>query len=129
MFPCTLRIARPVTNLNLSDEMYRTGLGLEKIGEFAEHQDFNGVMLGHPSLGWHLEFTLCGSHPVKPQPSSEDLLVLYIPDLNEWQKSCDKILAAGFSVVESFNPYWDVSGRSFVDHDGYRIVLQNRAWV
>lgn len=26
MFPCTLRIARPVTNLNLSDEMYRKGL-------------------------------------------------------------------------------------------------------
>lgn len=25
----------------------------------------------------------------------------------------------------SFNPYWDASGQTFEDADGYRIVLQN----
>lgn len=25
-------------------------------------------------------------------------------------------------------PYWEVNGVTFVDRDGYRTVLQNRAW-
>jgi hypothetical protein len=36
---------------------------------------------------------------------------------------------AGFARVASFNPYWDRDGRTFEDPDGYRIVLQNSAWV
>lgn len=36
MFPCKMRIARPVTNLQRSYEMYHQGLGLQKIGEFSE---------------------------------------------------------------------------------------------
>ena len=28
----------------------------------------------------------------------------------------------------AFNPYWEVNGVTFVDRDGYRTVLQNRAW-
>jgi len=37
-------------------------------------------------------------------------------------------LAAGFVEVKSFNPYWDKLGRTFEDHDGYRVVLQRAAW-
>lgn len=36
--------------------------------------------------------------------------------------------AAGFLRVTAFNPYWEVNGVTFVDRDGYRTVLQNRAW-
>jgi hypothetical protein len=32
-------------------------------------------------------------------------------------------------VVRSFNPYWDARGRTYADHDGYRIVLQNAEWA
>jgi hypothetical protein len=32
---------------------------------------------------------------------------------------------AGFRQVASFNPYWDRRGRTYEDHDGYRVVLQN----
>jgi hypothetical protein len=35
---------------------------------------------------------------------------------------------AGFKSVASFNPYWDTNGRTYVDHDGYRIVLQHADW-
>ena len=35
---------------------------------------------------------------------------------------------AGFKVVRSFNPYWDIRGRTFEDFDGYRIVMQNAGW-
>ncbi len=30
--------------------------------------------------------------------------------------------------LRRFNPYWEVNGVTFVDRDGYRTVLQNRAW-
>ena len=37
--------------------------------------------------------------------------------------------AAGFRPVASYNPYWDRSGRTFEDVDGYRVVLENEAWT
>ncbi|EOF4704735.1 VOC family protein [Klebsiella oxytoca] len=123
-----MRIARPVTNLSLSSKMYCEGLGLEKIGEFNDHDGFSGMMVGRRDLGWHLEFTLCHHHPVTPSPSEEDLLVLYYPQTAQWQAQCEKMLAAGFAQASAFNPYWNVNGKTFVDHDGYRVELQNRSW-
>jgi hypothetical protein len=38
------------------------------------------------------------------------------------------MLAAGFKQVTAFNPYWGVRGRTYEDHDGYRIVLQQAEW-
>lgn len=35
---------------------------------------------------------------------------------------------AGFEPVASFNSYWDESGRTFEDPDGYRVVLQQASW-
>ena len=40
----------------------------------------------------------------------------------------DRMFAAGYDSVPSFNPYWDVKGKTFEDIDGYRVVLQNSAW-
>lgn len=123
-----MRIARPVTDLSLSSSMYCTGLGLEQIAQFADHAGFSGVMIGRGDLGWHLEFTLCHHHPVKPSPSEEDLLVLYYPHTAEWQERCERMLTAGFTPVSAYNPYWNVHGKTFVDSDGYRVVVQNRSW-
>jgi len=36
--------------------------------------------------------------------------------------------ALGRAPVPSFNPYWDVRGKTFEDPDGYRIVIENAAW-
>lgn len=123
-----LRIARPVGDLALARMCYGRGLGLQVIGEFADHEGFDGVMLGLPGADWHLEFTQNRAHPVAPRPTVEDLLVLYLPDGPTWQRACADMLAAGFKLVASFNPYWDAGGRSFEDADGYRVVLQNAAW-
>lgn len=45
-----------------------------------------------------------------------------------WEAQCAAMDAAGFLRVTAFNPYWEVNGVTFVDRDGYRTVLQNRAW-
>ncbi|MEG3111986.1 VOC family protein [Pantoea sp. T14] len=123
-----LRIARPVSELERSSGMYCRGLGLKKVGEFSDHDGFSGCMLGRDDLSWHLEFTVCHSHPILPSPSQEDLLVLYIPDKIDWHNACARMDDAGFSRLGSFNPYWNNNGVTFVDVDGYRVVLHNAAW-
>ncbi|MBA0038475.1 VOC family protein [Pantoea sp. BIGb0393] len=123
-----MRVARPVTELARSREMYCRGLDLTEIGSFEDHAGFSGVMLGKPGVPWHLEFTLCSAHPVEPRPSEEDLLVFYLPEKSEWQRICQSMIAAGFTRVTSFNPYWEQQGQTFQDHDGYRTVIQCQQW-
>jgi len=123
-----LRIARPVSSLERSVAMYTQGLGVREIGRFEDHEGFDGVMLGNPGLGYHFEFTHCRAHPVTPTPTPEDLLVVYLPELGEWHKACSLMLGAGFVEARPFNPYWQQRGRTFQDHDGYRIVLEQASW-
>lgn len=123
-----LRIARPVTNLAYTESLYRTGLSLDRLGHFEDHEGFDGVMLGTQGGTWHFEFTYCRTHPVAPTPTPEDLIVLYLPDERAWRARCTAMERAGFRPVVSLNPWWDRAGRSFEDADGYRVVLQNSAW-
>ncbi|TCW11854.1 glyoxalase/bleomycin resistance protein/dioxygenase superfamily protein [Raoultella sp. BIGb0138] len=123
-----MRIARPVTHLERTCALYTQGLGLMRIADFVDHAGFSGIMLGGADLPWHIEFTHCHVHPVQPAQTEEDLLVLYYPDRADWQRACGRMAQAGFCTVRAFNPYWDVNGRTFVDHDGYRVVLHNRSW-
>ena len=129
MPPYQLRIARPVSDLKRSQEMYCLGLGLSVVGSFEAHDGFDGVMLGHAGANYHFEFTVCREHRIAPAPTQEDLAVFYLESRGEWEKTCASMLRAGFVQVPSFNPYWDIRGRTFVDHDGYRVVLQNGAWL
>lgn len=124
-----LRIARPVTDLARAARMYASGLGLSVIGSFEDHDGFDGVMLGEEGSCYHFEFTFCRRHPVTPAPTAEDLVVFYRPDAGEWEQCCANMLAAGFTPVKSFNPYWDLNGRTWEDADGYRVVLQRASWV
>lgn len=123
-----LRIARPVSALERSVVMYRKGLGLIEIGRFEDHDGFDGVMLGRVGMDYHFEFTHFRGNPVRPSHTPEDLVVFYLPDRAEWQKTCESMLAAGFREVPPFNPYWRQRGRTFEDHDRYRVVLEQAEW-
>jgi len=123
-----VRIARPTDQLAAVVAFYRDGLGLEVLGSFENHDGFDGVMLGLPGLGWHLEFTSKKGHRVGRAPSEDNLLVFYLPDVERWRAAVARMEGAGFVAVTSFNPYWDKRGRTFEDPDGYRVVLQNGEW-
>lgn len=123
-----IRIARPVTDLVATERMYCDAFGLAVLYRFTAHDGFDGIMLGERGAAYHFEFTLCPGHPIKPAPTPEDLVVLYLPDKEEWRAMCERAQAAGFKSVESFNPYWDRLGRTYEDSDGYRIVLQHAEW-
>jgi catechol 2,3-dioxygenase-like lactoylglutathione lyase family enzyme len=126
--PIVLRVARPTDNLAAVIRFYEEGLGLTRLGSFEDHDGFDGVMLGIPDAPYHLEFTSKRNHRVGRAPTADNLLVFYLPDRIEWQATIDRLIAAGYAPVASFNPFWDKSGRTFEDPDGYRVVLQNATW-
>lgn len=117
-----------MSDLARAQAMYCRGLGFRVIGSFRDHGGFDGVMVGLAGASYHFEFTYCRDHPLDAAPSAEDLAVFYFPIPTEWRDACADMLAAGFTQVASFNPYWDLRGRTFEDPDGYRIVLQNADW-
>jgi hypothetical protein len=124
-----VRIARPVTNLSRAEAMYRNGLGLVRLGQFHDHEGFDGVMLGEPDGAYHLEFTHRRSRPLEPTPTSEDLLVYYVSDRQAWLHRCEAMVPAGFKEVAPLNPYWAKSGRTFADPDAYLVVVNCASWT
>lgn len=125
----TMRVARPTDQLEAVLRFYRDGLGLAEMGSFVDHDGFDGIMLGLPGAPYHLEFTRKQGHPAGRAPTRDHLLVFYLPEESEWRATVERMIAHGYAPVTSFNPYWDVSGRTFEDPDGYRVVLQNAAWT
>ena len=124
-----MRVVRPTDNLAAIAEMYAKGLGFDVLAEFEDHRGFDGVILGHPKQPYHIEFTSQRGHKIGKAPTRDHLLVVYVPDKNDWQADCAQMISAGFREAQSYNPYWDLQGRTFEDIDGYGVVLQNAAWT
>ena len=123
-----IRVARPTDQLDEVVRFYRDGLGFDVLGSFEDHDGFDGVMLGHAGQQYHLELTTKRGHSVGRAPTLDNLLVFYIPDVEQWSAAVVRMRSCGYEPVESFNPYWDRHGKTFEDADGYRVVLQNAEW-
>lgn len=123
-----VRVARPTDDLEAVVRFYRDGLGFAELYRFADHDGFDGVMLGAPGAPYHLEFTRKHGHAAGRAPTQDNLLVFYLPDAGEFAAAVARLAAAGHAPVPSFNPYWDVRGKTFEDPDGYRVVLEHAAW-
>ena len=124
----TLRVARPSDDLDALLPFYVDGLGLEVLFRFNGHDGFDGVIVGRPGWPYHLEFTRARGHVAGRAPTADNLLVFYYQDRQEWNLAVGRMVGAGFDPVTSFNPYWDRSGQTFEDPDGYRVVLQHEHW-
>ncbi|WP_372781867.1 VOC family protein [Phenylobacterium sp.] len=124
----TLRVARSTGRMDEVTAFYVDGLALERLAAFEDHAGFDGVVLGARNAPYHLEFTRRRGRPSRAAPDPETLLVFYLPDGAEWRAAVERLRALGSKPVASHNPYWDSSGLTFEDPDGFRIVLQNAAW-
>jgi len=115
-----VRVAHPVRDLARSTAFYRDLLGLRPRGGFEDHDGYDGVFFELPG-GGELEFT---TGPVEPGPGTdEDLLVLYTGTGDEVRAIGAQLVSAGVQTMESPNPYWNRYGQTFLDPDGYRIVI------
>jgi catechol 2,3-dioxygenase-like lactoylglutathione lyase family enzyme len=122
------RVARPSDDLDALVAFYRDALGFEAIGSFEDHAGFDGVMLGHPALPYHLEFTRERGARAGRAPSAEHLLVFYLDGDAAWNEALARLERAGVAPVRAHNPYWDDHGVTVEDPDGYRIVLHRGPW-
>lgn len=123
-----LRIARPTDNLRRVTDFYTRGLGFDVLVSFRNHEGFDGVVVGRRGCPWHIEFTHQHGMTVARAPTTEHLLVLYLPERDAWSAVVKQVEALGVTACKSENPYWDRQGKTFEDPDGYRVVLQNTAW-
>jgi len=124
-----LRVARPSDDLDALLPFYQQGLGLMILYRFEDHDGFDGIMLGREGAPYHFEFTRARGHKAGRAPTSDNLIVFYLPDADGWWAAVQRMRDAGFAPVPAFNPYWDRDGLTFEDPDGYRVVLQRAAWA
>ncbi|MFF1989719.1 VOC family protein [Bacillus mycoides] len=117
------RIARPTDKFEAVIAFYEEGLGLKRIGEFNDHDGYDGVMVGLPDEEFHLEFTRHIDGSPCPAPTKDNLLVFYIKECNEIEKVSKRLHAMGYDEVDPENPYWKEKGITIEDPDGWRIVL------
>lgn len=123
-----LRIARPTDDIDALIPFYSDGLGLDILYRFEGHDGFDGAMLGRSGAPYHFEFTRSHAHTAGRAPTQDNLLVFYLPEPAEWQAAINRMETAGFVAIPAFNAYWDRSGRTFEDPDGYRVVFQRGEW-
>jgi len=124
-----LRIARPSRDLDRAERFWVDGLGLEvlyRTGPAAEGGHAL-LMLGWPQAAWHLELVGDPGGETPPSSTDEDLLVLYVGGPID-EEAVDQLVRAGGQQVAARNPYWDRWGVTFVDPDGYRLVVCHRFW-
>ena len=115
-----VRVARPARDLTRSTRFYRDLIGLPLLGGFENNDGYNGVFFALPG-GAELELT---AGPAQPALSTdEDLLVLYVQTRGEAEAIGARLTAAGVTGIPNRNPYWNRSGLTFPDPDGYRIVI------
>ena len=120
-----LRVARHTNDFAPLIEFYCGALGLAQLGEFCDHDGYDGVFLGKEGAGWHLEFTKSGETP-NHHPDDDDLLVFYVETEQEYTELNKGIQSKGFQPVEPANPYWNMNGITYIDPDGFRIVISFR---
>ncbi len=125
-----IRIARPVRDLDASEDFYVSGLGLSRLERIAGRPGTGerDLLMAGPAGGhWHLELTASSEDPVTPAPTPEDLLVIYL-GCPVREGTVDRAVRHGGTVVSAHNPYWDQGGVTIADPDGYRVVLTERTW-
>lgn len=126
-----LRLARPSRDLTAAEKFWVQGLGLDVLWRSGPGDDVEGghalLMVGWPQARWHLELVDDADAAATSQQTEEDLLVLYLgePIAADMEQ---RLLQAGGRRVPARNPYWQQWGTTFVDPDGYRLVLSHRTW-
>jgi len=119
------RIARPTDRLREVVQFYNEAIGLPVIGSFNDHDGYDGVMIGMPGSGCHLEFTHHANGSPCPAPSRDNLLVLYFDKPADHQEAVARMSSHGYTPVAPENPYWEDKSLTFEDPDGWRVVLFN----
>ena len=119
-----LRFARHTNNLEKIKSFYIDVIGLKLLGSFENHNNYDGIFLSKPNLGWHLEFTK-SDEIVKFNFNEEDYLVFYPENESEYSEILNRIVKNEIKFLKSKNPFWNENGKLFLDPDGFGIIISN----
>jgi len=119
------RHARHTNNLEPLINFYTEIIGLEKLGGFKDHDDYEGVFLGMKNSDWHLEFT--ASHEKADHHFDEDdLIVFYFNTEAEIKAILKNAERNNVALIKPKNQYWESNGHTFLDPDGFIVVISLR---
>lgn len=120
-----VRFARQTNRLSALKTFYCDGLGLHILSEFEGHDGYDGLILGLPDNSYQLEFVQHEHGSDGTSSNKENLLVLYIPNKDAVRKMAEKLVAMGYMIVSSENPWWDNHNAITIeDPDAWQVVLQ-----
>ena len=117
-----LRIARDTNKIEEIKIFYTIILNLEILGEFQKHDGYDGVFIGKPTFDWHLEFTTT-HEDVDHQFDEDDCLVFYPATQQEYDEIIERLELHQIELIKSKNPYWNENGISFLDPDGFVVIV------
>lgn len=127
--PAQVRIARPTDQLESVIAFYRDALGLPELYRFSGHSGYDGIMLGLPGSVIHLEFTRHVDGSACPAPSRDNLIVLYVTDMGDYERLNQRMQRFGYLPVAPENPYWLERSFTYEDPDGWRVVICHETGV
>lgn len=123
-----VRIARPTKDLRSTKGFYVDAVGFGVLAQWEDHEGYDGAVLSIGDTSRQLE--LLQHHGVRPTPTSEDQIVLYLGSIGSVAAIADQLQTAGHQPVLSPNPYWERDGATcFVDPDGYWLILSPSSWA
>lgn len=120
----TFRIARHTTHLKPITDFYTQILGLTILGNFENHDNYNGVFLGKEGLDWHIEFT-ASTEKAQSKSDEDDILIFYPNTQQEYDEIIFNIKQHNIAIHTAKNPYWNKNGVLIKDPDGYNVVISN----
>lgn len=118
----TFRYARHTNDLDKIEKFYTEVVGLEKLGSFENHDNYNGLFLGHKNADWHLEFTTSNEKP-KSKFDEDDILVFYVNSKIELYKIQEILKQKDLNFEQPKNPYWSKNGIMISDPDKYKVIF------
>lgn len=118
----TFRYARHTTDLNRIEKFYTEIVGLEKLGGFENHNNYDGLFLGHKNSDWHLEFTTSTDQP-KSKFDEDDILVFYVNSEIELAIIKKTLTQRNIKLEIPKNPYWKENGILISDPDNFKIIF------
>ena len=116
------RVARHTDNLAPLINFYSKLVGLQILGSFQSHDNYDGVFLGHPQSNWHLEFTV-STEKTNHHFDEDDLLVFYASSQKEYDDILGRFKDNGIEAKTAKNPYWNLNASYFLDPDGFGVII------
>ncbi|KAA3606874.1 MAG: VOC family protein [Calditrichaeota bacterium] len=116
------RVARHTNDFEPIINFYNEILGLEILGNFKNHNGYDGIFFGKEGLDWHLEFTKSETK-AEHKFDDDDLLVFYPKTKEEFEKIMKNIELNRIEKISPKNPYWKENGILISDPDGFKVVI------